>query len=199
MRFFRPRPTTQTFQARPRPAGPPAAPHPRPARAVRTPAATPAPQPAPSADDAPAPSAALAEPQTLTFPATISFPPAPDTAAAATPTLSPSQLAFLKRKSAYLAGTGPLFPPESNCPACGGMGSHECRGCKGTCSNPPDFVPPRGLVIEDARQFNGRVDVTYFLLPGSICFYCKGRGVQACTDCEGTGFTGGRMELFSGD
>jgi hypothetical protein len=113
--------------------------------------------------------------------------------------LCPSQLAFLQRKSAYLAGTGPLFPPESYCPTCDGHGSHECRNCKGTRYNPEDFVPPNGLVLADARQFNGSVDVTHFLLPGGICFFCKGRGVQPCGDCEGSGLTGGISERFSGD
>ena len=65
--------------------------------------------------------------------------------------------------------------------------------------NPEGFVPPRGLVLQDARQFNGRVDVTTFLLPGGLCFSCAGKGMGACVQCEGTGFNGGRMEMFTGD
>jgi hypothetical protein len=177
----------------------------RPAHRLRAATPTPpgaTPQPAP-AEEVPARSAPLADPApaTLTFPAVIAFPdqPAPTTTTAAAPAFSPSQKAFLARKSAYLAGTGPLFPPESTCPACGGLGSHVCKGCGGTCVNPDGFVPPRGIVLEEARQFNGRVDVTTFLMPGGMCFSCMGRGTGACVICEGTGFSGGRMELFTGD
>lgn len=134
----------------------------------------------------------------MTFPAVISFPDRPAAPAAAAE-LSPSQKAFLARKAAYLAGTGPLFPPESSCGVCGGVGSYVCKSCNGTCLNPEGFVPPRGLVLEDARQFNGRVDVTTFLMPGGLCFHCAGKAMQACVACEGTGFAEGRMELFSGD
>lgn len=156
-----------------------------------SPAATP--QPAPAERDGAPDAAPLAD---KPFPAVISF---PDRSPAPVAELSPSQKAFLARKAAYLAGTGPLFPPESCCPECDGLGSYVCRGCNGTSLNPPGFVAPRGLVLEDARQFNGRVDVTSFLLPGGLCFSCAGKALQACKACEGTGFAEGRMEMFSGD